>query len=1024
MAITLEELQVLITAETGDLRRELDRVRSELGGMNDTVNKVTGGMKKAFAGVALALASLGIGKYIKDAVMAASELEGAMIGLQSIVEGQGRSFSKAQTFVNEYVSDGLVPLTDAVLAYKNLASRGYSDEQIKGTMNSLKDAAAFGRQASYSMGDAISSATEGLKNENSMLVDNAGVTKNVAKMWDEYAKSIGTTANKLSQQQKIQAEVNGIMEETKFQVGDAARYADTFAGRLAYLTKTLSDIQINVGQAFMPIANFVIPILQKLASWLLIVTTYFKYFMQAFFGVAKGQKQSSIATGGGVSAQNDFGAASEAAGKKSEASGKKAAAAGKKVKKAAEEAKRGVAGFDEINSLTEPSKKSDSGDSGGSGGKGAGGGGGIGDIGGLGDMDLGIPTIDGAIPAHIQAMADKIKDTFKDMWEGVKGTGSLFADAFSGLGPALQPLLDAVGPIKQSFKEIGESLLMLVDQFLIPALEYILFDFIPSIVVGFVEDFAPVIADAAIWAMALLSETMQNVTGMIIALWNDVWIPALESIKYAWMDMSTSVAASLQKLLNGTIKPLVEYMINEFIIPIAAMLTRVFVPIFADVLVFALGLFAKSFKSMVDTLNSLTSSVVLPSIEKIKNSFMEMVPRIGTAIQSLLDNTLKPMVDYLINDFAIPIAGAITETVVPIFTDILVAAFKIATETFEWMVEMINVIYKTVFKPTFDLIKKIVTDTLKIVMDLWEKHGKALLSNLTELMKNLRDLFQQLWDKILKPIIEPFLVMLSNLWDKHLKGLVKETGEFIMKLVNAALDILNKFILPIISYLVDKLSPIFKTVFQFIADYVETCVGYTIDIIKGLIQILGGLIDFIAGIFTNDWKRVWTGLVSVFEGIVTMISGIFKGVMNATISVINAAMDLVMGGINRTIEGAVKLINAVPGVDINVRPIPVPRIPKLAKGGITNGPTLAMVGDNPGGREVVSPLTDFKDMIASAVGTAVMAANQANSYSQSSSMDTGGDLVIQIEGSTIARVLKPFQDRESQRIGTAVIQPI
>ena len=36
-----------------------------------------------------------------------------------------------------------------------------------------------------------SAPTEGLKNENSILVDNAGVTKNVAKMWEDYAKAIG-----------------------------------------------------------------------------------------------------------------------------------------------------------------------------------------------------------------------------------------------------------------------------------------------------------------------------------------------------------------------------------------------------------------------------------------------------------------------------------------------------------------------------------------------------------------------------------------------------------------------------------------------------------------------------------------------------------------------------------------------------------------------------------------------------------------------------------------------------------------
>jgi phage-related protein len=35
----------------------------------------------------------------------------------------------------------------------------------------------------------------------------------------------------------------------------------------------------------------------------------------------------------------------------------------------------------------------------------------------------------------------------------------------------------------------------------------------------------------------------------------------------------------------------------------------------------------------------------------------------------------------------------------------------------------------------------------------------------------------------------------------------------------------------------------------------------------------------------------------------------------------------------------------------------VPDIPTFAKGGIVNGPTLAMVGDNPGGREAIIPLS-------------------------------------------------------------------
>jgi hypothetical protein len=129
-------------------------------------------------------------------------------GLNSILTGQGKSFNNAKAFLQDYVKDGLVPLTNAVTTYKNLTLRGYNEDQIQKTMNALKNSATFARQSTYSLGDAVQLASEGLKNENSVLVDNAGVTKNVAKMWEDYAKSIGKSSTALTQQEKIQAEVN------------------------------------------------------------------------------------------------------------------------------------------------------------------------------------------------------------------------------------------------------------------------------------------------------------------------------------------------------------------------------------------------------------------------------------------------------------------------------------------------------------------------------------------------------------------------------------------------------------------------------------------------------------------------------------------------------------------------------------------------------------------------------------------------------------------------------------------------
>jgi hypothetical protein len=285
----------------------LQQTQKQLSGFQKTVS---GSMKLVKA----AIGTIAIGSLVKDSLAAASSMESAMMGLTSIVQGQGRDINQAKGFLNDYVKDGLIPLTDAVTAYKNLVARGYNDEQIKNTLNRLKDAAAFGRQSSYSLGEAVKSATEGLKNENSILVDNAGVTKNVAKMWDDYAKSVGKSRNDLTQQEKIQAEVNGIMQETQWQVGDAAKYTNTYQGRLSALNKTLTDIKVNLGNAFMPIANVVIPILQGLGNKLSSITSSIASFSQALFG--KAIVASTKNTTDTTEAIEQAGDAAEKAGKK------------------------------------------------------------------------------------------------------------------------------------------------------------------------------------------------------------------------------------------------------------------------------------------------------------------------------------------------------------------------------------------------------------------------------------------------------------------------------------------------------------------------------------------------------------------------------------------------------------------------------------------------------------------------------------------------------------------------------------
>lgn len=164
----LGELAIAIALKTQALEQGLKEVERKLNTHSKKV-KDTGQNYDKLAIVA-GLAFWKISSSITSGIDAFNQYNNAIVGLRSIVQSTGNDFGKAQKFIEEYTQDGLVGAADAATALKNLLARGYTDTQAIDVLNRLKDAASFGRQASLGLGQAVSSATEGLKNENSVLV--------------------------------------------------------------------------------------------------------------------------------------------------------------------------------------------------------------------------------------------------------------------------------------------------------------------------------------------------------------------------------------------------------------------------------------------------------------------------------------------------------------------------------------------------------------------------------------------------------------------------------------------------------------------------------------------------------------------------------------------------------------------------------------------------------------------------------------------------------------------------------------
>lgn len=239
-------------------------------------NQAVGALQRVAKGVAALISVAAVKNFVSESVAAFNELESAYRGLESVANHAGIGIQRAMEEATKLSADGLMTVQEAAKSLQNLLARGYDLDQAVSTITRLKDAATYGRQAHLSLGEAVLTATEGLKNENSILVDNAGVTKNVAKMWEEYASQVGKTVSQLTLAEKIQAENNGIARESAAQAGNAAKAVDSYQAQVNKLSNETKSFMAAVGQELVPaltklmqagrwvMQNFVTPLVRGL----------------------------------------------------------------------------------------------------------------------------------------------------------------------------------------------------------------------------------------------------------------------------------------------------------------------------------------------------------------------------------------------------------------------------------------------------------------------------------------------------------------------------------------------------------------------------------------------------------------------------------------------------------------------------------------------------------------------------------------------------------------------------------------
>ncbi|WP_075841714.1 phage tail protein [Clostridium perfringens] len=704
-AVTLESLQVIIEAQTRGLKEEINRVKKEVKGMTDVVNRETSKVrdvfKNLFKGAIFAYGLTKMAQLAKESTKMAMEVEGAV---QQIKRTMGES---SQMFLKWAKDNGLafnLAQSDVMkfgAIYSNLLSgfAGGTKQTMQYTQELLKASSIIASGTGRTMEDVMERIRSGLLG-NTEAIEDLGINVNVAMLQSTEAFkrfANGQEWNDLSFQTQQQIRLFAILEQTSSKFGDEVM--NNTNSSMQQLIAVLKDVWLNLGNAFLPILNIVLPILTNFAMALRTVTGYVATFMQTLFGKSKkaveGPKiaantmnKAKSAALGGANAQNGYNKALDKTGET--------------AKKTAKEVNRLLGGFDEINSISDSGAK----------------GGGLPkadktplpasplpEIGGIDPIDWGFdeePDISGVVSA-----AEKVKAIINNIVDFIKENKEIIISVISGLvatilsyfvitnwASIMTTIGTVVGYIKLIPTALGVAFLNLTSPAALVAMGI-------GLVVG---------------AIVYLWQTSESFRNSVMTIINGI----MDILKRLWKEILSPIFSFLADVFVTILKPIAEFIgtvVCDVVEAVFKVLESLWINILEPIANFLIDIFAEALQGVIeiweawkpvidlifDGLKWLWDNMLKPFVNFIADRLIKTFEKWGPSVREtigIVKNILSGLIDFIVGVFTGDWSRA-WEGVKNIFGNIFEGMAKLAKRPINGIINIVNTLIKGLNKIKF-----------------------------------------------------------------------------------------------------------------------------------------------------------------------------------------------------------------------------------------------------------------------------------------------------------------------------------
>lgn len=325
-------------------------------------------------------------------------------------------------------------------------------------------------------------------------------------------------------------------------------------------------------------------------------------------------------------------------------------------------------------------------------------------------------------------------------------------------------------------------------------------------------------------------------------------------------------------------------------------------------------------------------------LDTLKGNLPIIISTLQTGLLPILPTIANMVIQML------PLAGQLVTAILPVIIQLISAILPLALQ-----------IVQAVLPVLIDLINAIVPVLIEII--------QVILPVIIQLIQMILPIAMQIIDTVL-----PVFISLLNVLVPIFQNIIQA-------------------ILPVLQQLLRALVPVIQLLAGVFVNVLGAALQSIAAIVRNVMLIFQGLIDFITGVFTGNWSQAWNGIKSIFSGAVGGLGEIIKAPLREAVAAVNA----VISGLNK-----MTVPDWVPGV--GGKNINIPQIPGFVNGTVRT-PDTFIAGEN--GPELITRAANRSVFTAAQTGQIFSNMARAQNLNTASNVNAGmtsaGTITIHVE---------------------------